>query len=58
MALGDRAGHPLDTKYTAPIAEASLEEARSMLGDGFEVELTKGATMSLEAAIELARSSV
>ena len=58
IALGDRAGHPLDVKYTLPFAEAGLEKARTMLGDRFEVELETGAAMSLEAAVELAWSVV
>ena len=57
LALADRAGRPLDAQYTAPFAEASLEAARTRLGDRFQRELETGASMSLEAAIELARGS-
>ena len=56
-ALADQAGRPLDPQYTVRFAQASLDAAQTKLGDRFERELETGAALSLEAAIELARSS-
>jgi len=55
-AIADAEGHPLDRHFAQPLAVATLEKARQRLAEQFEAEAEAASRLTLDEAIELARS--